>query len=88
MLQVASRVNELKRCHERVVHIRQLESRIFGWHGNDLSTLGDLILEVRQYVVRCNEHPRCNKRSFCILKHAFVVLEKKVNKKFVWKITF
>jgi len=46
MVNVAIRINEMKRQHERTVRVQEIQSRLYGWHGDDLTTLGDLILEV------------------------------------------
>lgn len=47
MTRIAQHINEMKRQHERAVHIQEIQSTLFGWHGNDLTTYGDLVIEVR-----------------------------------------
>ena len=54
MVDVAGRINEMKRQHERAVRVQEIQSRLYGWHGNDLTTLGDLILEVRLLSSDCD----------------------------------
>ena len=46
MTNVAQHTNEMKRRHERAVHIQEIQSLLFGWTGDDLTTYGDLVLEV------------------------------------------
>ena len=47
MTNVAHHTNEMKRRHERAVHIQEVQSLLVGWSGDDLTTYGDLLLEVR-----------------------------------------
>lgn len=52
MVDVAVRINEMKRQHERTVRVQEIQSRLYDWRGDDLTTFGDLILEVSfQYVL-------------------------------------
>jgi hypothetical protein len=51
MVNVAVRINEMKRQHERTVRVQEIQSRLCDWRGDDLTTFGDLILEVSFYCV-------------------------------------
>ena len=46
MTDMAQHINEMKRQHERAVHIQEIQSTLFGWDGADLTTYGNLLLEV------------------------------------------
>jgi len=46
MVGVARSINEMRRQHEHAVRVQEIQSHLFGWDGADLTTLGDLILEV------------------------------------------
>ena len=48
MTNMAQHINEMKRKHDAVVHIQEISSQLHGWTGDDLTTLGDLILEVNK----------------------------------------
>jgi len=52
MVGVACSINEMRRQHENAVRVQEIQSHLYGWDGADLTTLGDLILEVRQTVTR------------------------------------
>jgi len=47
MVGVARSINEMRRQHENAVRVQEIQSHLYGWDGADLTTLGDLILEVR-----------------------------------------
>jgi len=47
MVGVARSINEMRRQHESAVHVQEIQSHLYGWHGADLTTLGQLVLEVR-----------------------------------------
>jgi len=46
MMAVAERINEMKRRHEHSIQAQEIQSSLYGWAEADLTTLGDLILEV------------------------------------------
>lgn len=46
MVNVGRLINEMKRRHEKAVHVQEIQSRLYGWDEADLTTLGDLVLEV------------------------------------------
>ncbi len=46
MTNVAQHINEMKRQHEHAVRIQEIQSLLFEWDGEDLTTYGDLVLEV------------------------------------------
>ena len=46
MVGVARSINEMRRQHENAVRVQEIQSHLYGWDGADLTTLGDLILEV------------------------------------------
>jgi hypothetical protein len=54
MVNAGRLINEMKRRHEKAVHVQEIQSRLYGWDGADLTTLGDLVLDVR--IKRC---PHC-----------------------------
>jgi len=45
---VARSINEMRRQHERAVRVQEIQSHLYGWDGADLTTLGQLVLEVRR----------------------------------------
>lgn len=53
MTDLAQNINEMKRQHERAVHIQEIQSTLFGWDGDDLTTYGTLVLEV---CTVCTQH--------------------------------
>ena len=46
MVGIAHSINEMRRQHENAVRVQEIQSHLYGWDGADLTTLGDLILEV------------------------------------------
>ena len=46
MVGVARSINEMRRQHESAVRVQEIQSHLYGWDGADLTTLGDLVLEV------------------------------------------
>ena len=46
MTKVAQHINEMKRKHENAVRIQEIASLLHDWDGDDLTTFGDLVLEV------------------------------------------
>lgn len=46
MTSVAQHINEMKRKHEHAVRIQEIQSQLSEWDGADLTTYGDLVLEV------------------------------------------
>ena len=51
MTNMAQHINEMKRKHEHAVRIQEIQSTLYGWEGADLTTFGDLVLEVRFFLV-------------------------------------
>ena len=47
MTSMAQHINEMKRKHEHAVRIQEIQSQLSDWDGADLTTYGDLVLEVR-----------------------------------------
>ena len=47
MTNVAHHINEMKRKHEHAVRVQEIQSLLYGWEGADLTTYGELVLEVR-----------------------------------------
>ena len=50
MTSMAQHINEMKRKHEHAVRIQEIQSQLSDWDGADLTTYGDLVLEVRTVV--------------------------------------
>ena len=50
MTSVTQHINEMKRKHEHAVRIQEIQSQLSDWEGADLTTYGDLVLEVRNCV--------------------------------------
>ena len=48
MTRMAQHINEMKRKHEHAVRIQEIQSCLYGWDANDLTTYGDLVLEVKK----------------------------------------
>ena len=46
MTRMAQHINEMKRKHEHAVRIQEIQSLLCDWEGEDLTTYGDLVLEV------------------------------------------
>ena len=46
MTKMAQYINEMKRKHEHAVRIQEIQSILYGWDGADLTTLGELAIEV------------------------------------------
>ena len=46
MTSMAQHINEMKRKHEHAVRIQEIQSQLSDWDGADLTTYGDLVLEV------------------------------------------
>jgi len=55
MVGVARTINEMRRQHERAVRVQEIQSHLYGWDGADLTTLGHLVLEVRNLAPICDE---------------------------------
>ena len=47
MTSMAGHINEMKRKHEHAVRVQEVQSILYGWEGEDLTTFGELVLEVR-----------------------------------------
>ncbi len=52
MTNVAQHINEMKRKHEHAVRIQEIQSLLSEWEGEDLTTYGDLVLEVGTEIVK------------------------------------
>lgn len=46
MTQMAHHINEMKRKHEHAVRIQEIQSQLEDYVGEDLTRLGELVLEV------------------------------------------
>ena len=49
MTRMANHINEMKRKHEHAVRIQEIQSILHQWQGEDLTTYGELLLEVTIY---------------------------------------
>lgn len=47
MTAMAHHINEMKRRHEHAVRIQEVQSQLEDYEGEDLTRLGELVLEVR-----------------------------------------
>ena len=45
MTSIACHINAMKKRHEHSIRVQEVQGLLFGWHGPDLTTLGELILE-------------------------------------------
>ncbi|KAI8484139.1 Pleckstrin y domain-containing G member 1 [Branchiostoma belcheri] len=45
MTQVAHHINEMKKKHEDMLYVQEIQSQLSGWDGHDLTTYGELLLE-------------------------------------------
>ncbi|XP_035670436.1 pleckstrin homology domain-containing family G member 1-like isoform X4 [Branchiostoma floridae] len=45
MTQVAHHINEMKKKHEDMLYVQEIQSQLSGWDGHDLTTYGELRLE-------------------------------------------
>ncbi|KAL1124326.1 hypothetical protein AAG570_002094, partial [Ranatra chinensis] len=45
MTGIAHHINEMKRKHEHAVRVQEIQSLLLGWHGEDLTTFGELCAE-------------------------------------------
>ena len=43
---MAQHINDMKRKHEHLLRIQEVQSLLYGWDGADLTTFGELVLEV------------------------------------------
>ena len=46
MTNMAQHINEMKRKHEHAVRITEMQGLLYDWDGADLTTFGELVLEV------------------------------------------
>jgi hypothetical protein len=53
MTGMAQHINEMKRRHEDAVRIQEIQSILYQWQGEDLTTYGELLLEVSTVVGLC-----------------------------------
>lgn len=57
MTHMAHHINEMKRRHEHAVRVQEVQSQLEDYaDGPDLSTLGELVLEVNPMHVFCFNH--------------------------------
>lgn len=47
MTSMAHHINEMKRKHEHAVRVQEIQSQLEDYDGEDLTRLGELVLEVR-----------------------------------------
>ncbi|XP_053208182.1 putative uncharacterized protein DDB_G0277255 isoform X2 [Panonychus citri] len=45
MTNIAAHINEMKRKHEHAVRVQEIQSLLYGWEGQDLTTYGELVAE-------------------------------------------
>ncbi|KAG1682241.1 Pleckstrin y domain-containing family G member 1 [Nymphon striatum] len=45
MTGIASHINDMKRKHEHAVRVQEIQSLLYGWIGQDLTTYGELVAE-------------------------------------------
>lgn len=45
MTAVATHINTMKRKHEHAVRVHEIQAQLYGWHGDALTALGELIAE-------------------------------------------
>lgn len=49
----AQHINEMKRKHEHAVRVQEIQSTLEEYEGEDLTTLGELVLEVSPHYIVC-----------------------------------
>ena len=42
---MAQHINDMKRKHEHLLRVQEIQSILYGWTGADLTTFGELVLE-------------------------------------------
>lgn len=47
MTSMAQHINEMKRKHEHAVRVQEIQSQLEDYEGEDLTRLGELVLEVQ-----------------------------------------
>lgn len=57
MTGIAKHINAMKRRHEHAVRVQEIQSLLYGWHGRDLTTSGELVAEGR-FRIRGAKAPR------------------------------
>lgn len=45
MTGIAKHINDMKRKHEHAVRVQEIQSLLYGWEGEDLTTFGELCAE-------------------------------------------
>ncbi|RWS28286.1 uncharacterized protein B4U80_11384 [Leptotrombidium deliense] len=45
MTNIACHINNMKRKHEHAVKVQEIQSQLYGWEGQDLTTFGELVAE-------------------------------------------
>lgn len=49
MTGMAQHINEMKRKHEHAVRVQEIQSQLEEYEGEDLTRIGELVLEVRRH---------------------------------------
>ncbi|KFM82311.1 Pleckstrin domain-containing family G member 1, partial [Stegodyphus mimosarum] len=58
MTGIAYHINDMKRKHEHAVRVQEIQSLLYGWEGQDLTTYGELVAEgaFRMYRAKALRH--------------------------------
>lgn len=58
MTGIAYHINDMKRKHEHAVRVQEIQSLLYGWEGQDLTTYGELVAEgtFRMYRAKASRH--------------------------------
>ncbi|ODM93541.1 Pleckstrin y domain-containing family G member 3 [Orchesella cincta] len=58
MTNIAHHINDMKRRHEHAVRVQEIQSLLYGWQGEDLTTYGELCAEgtFRAYGAKALRH--------------------------------
>ncbi|XP_037086287.1 pleckstrin homology domain-containing family G member 1-like, partial [Pollicipes pollicipes] len=58
MTALAAHINDMKRRHEHAVRVQEIQSLLYGWEGQDLTTYGELVAEgaFRMHRAKASRH--------------------------------